>query len=145
MNRSRSSIRSEDNGSAVSAQQIVPSTRLGLALSIVGFAVAVTLLAFDTARFALDTPYSVAWVLLVAVTVYPPRMIRPGAGWARAQCREDPAAVLYVTAAGVAVGGATWAVSAGAPVAIGTGAVTFGIAVLAATLPGVTRKRRAGD
>lgn len=145
MTRPRSSVSGDANGTAVSAQQIVPSTRLGLALSIAGFAVAVTLLASDAARSPLGTLYGLAWVLLVAVMAYPPRWIRPDAGWARARCRERPAAVLYVTAVGVAVGGATWALSAGVPMAIGTGAIIVGIVVLAATLPGVTRKRRTGD
>ncbi|GGK90312.1 FtsH-binding integral membrane protein [Curtobacterium luteum] len=127
----------------MNTQQIVPATRSGLVLSIVGFAIAATLMASSTARTALATPYGLAWILLVVLMVYPPRMIRPGPGWARQRCRTVPATVLYVAAVVVALGGATWAVTAGAVVAACTGALTLGIATVAATLPTVTRPEQA--
>lgn len=123
-------------------QQVVPATRLGLTMSIAGFAVAVALTGLGIARDALGTPYSLAWVLLVILLVYPPRMIKPGDGWARARCRTAPAAILYGAGIVTAIGGATWAMSAGASAAIGTGLVTFAIAAAAATLPTVTRSPR---
>lgn len=120
-------------------QQVVPPTRLGLVLSIIGFAGAVALMASDAALAALRSPYGLTWVVLVIVIVYPPRMIRPGTGWARARCRSTPAALLYGAAVLITITGATVAVSSASLIALGTAGLTLVIAVLAATLPAVTR------
>ncbi|GGL78719.1 hypothetical protein HUN58_03895 [Curtobacterium sp. Csp1] len=126
----------------MSNQQVVPPTRLGLTLSIAGFGVAVAVTALDVARDALGTPYSLAWVILVILMVYPPRLIRPGNNWARSRCRRVPAALMYGAGAATALGGATWAVSAGPSIAVGTGLATLAIAAAAATLPAVAPARR---
>jgi hypothetical protein len=126
----------------MSPQQIVPVTRLGLVMSITGFAVAALLMAHQTARDALATPYSLAWVLFVILMVYPPRLIPPGAGWARATCRTVPATIVYVAGAAATVAGATWAISGGASVAVGTASLVLVIAAIAATVPGITRSPR---
>lgn len=120
-------------------QQVVPATRLGLVLSIVGFAFAVSLTASETAVAALGSVYSLPWVLLVIVMVYPPRLIRPGTGWSRARCRTLPAAVLYAAAVIVAASGALFAVTSGPVPAIISTIATLAIAVVAATVPSLTK------
>lgn len=120
-------------------QHVVPTTRLGLILSIVGFAFAVSLTASDAAVTALGSAYSLPWVLLVIVMVYPPRLIRPGPGWSRARCRQTPAAVFYAAAVIIAVTGALLAMSSGPAPAIIATAATLAIAVAVTTLPSVTR------
>jgi hypothetical protein len=125
------------------SQQLVPATRLGLVLGIVGFALAVALTASDTAVAALGSVYSLPWVLLVIVMVYPARLIRPGTGWSRSLCRKAPAAVLYGVAVVVALSGALLAASSGPAPAIIATIATLAIAVVAATLPSVTRAAEA--
>lgn len=120
------------------SQQVVPATRLGLVLSIVGFAFAVSLTASDRAVTALGSVYSLPWILLVIAMVYPPRLIRPGTGWSRARCRRLPAAVLYAAAVIVAASGALIAVTSGPLPAIISAIATLAIATVAATLPSLT-------
>jgi len=126
----------------MNTRQVVPPTRLGLVLSIAGFAVAATLMASDTARVALGRPYGLAWIVLVVLMVYPPRMIRVGNGWARQRCRAPLSTILYASGVVVALGGTTWALSGGAPAAVVTGMATLAIAGIAATLPAATERPR---
>jgi hypothetical protein len=122
----------------VSAKRIIPTTRLGLVLSIVGFAVVVGATASDNLLALLGTPYSLPWVLVVIALVYPSRLVRPGAGWARRRCRSGPAAVLYVGAVVVAVTGILVRVTSGPGPAIVAASLTLAVAALAAALPSVT-------
>lgn len=75
--------------------QVVPATRLGLVLSIVGFAGVVGATASGRVLASFGSGYTLAWVMVVIALVYPPRLIRPGSGWARSPCRPVPSAVLY--------------------------------------------------
>ncbi len=122
----------------MNSKRVIPATRLGLVLSIVGFAIVVGATASDNLLAVLGTSYSLPWVLVVIALVYPPRLVRPAAGWARMRCRPGPGAVLYVAAVVVAVTGVLIQMTSGPGPAVIAACLTLSVSALAATLPIVT-------
>lgn len=122
----------------MNSKRVIPATRLGLVLSIVSFAIVVGATASDNLLALLATPYSLPWVLVVIALVYPPRLVRPGAGWARMRCRPGPAAMLYFAAVALALTGVLVRVTSGPGPAVVAACVTLSVGALAATLPIVT-------
>lgn len=123
-------------------RQIVPATRLGLVLSISGFAMLAVISTSSAAVTAIGATYSLPWILLVMAIVYLPRLITPGPGWTRERCRQRPAAAVFVGAAFTAIVGTFLAASLGPGPAIAASVVTLLLAVSACFLPPVVRASR---
>lgn len=110
-----------------------PATRLGLVLTIVGYAALPIVLMLISATTEQHWTRFLPVFLVLGVS-FLPRLIRPGAGWARGPVRRVPAAVLLVTAVIVMVLGSTFGLGGARAFGVLASLLLLGLAVVAARL-----------
>lgn len=120
-----------------------PATRLGLVLTITGYAILpVALPLFSDA--AVEQPWMrFLPVALVLVVAFLPHRIEPGAGWARTPVRRVPATLLLVAAVVLMVLGSTFGLGGALALAALASLLTLGLAVIAARLRDAGEQRPA--